>query len=140
MYWNYELACREANMCEEEIRNIRKIFDNDRKALKKENALIEQKEIIVFSLDANRDKYNEVLNVPDEECNVEETVIHALELERLMKYLDSLTDDEREVILALYDPSISFEQYSRERGIPQSTLRDRAEKTFQKLKKLMGCK
>ena len=138
MNWEYELACREAGMSEEEIRNTRKIFDADRKALKRENELIEQQKIIVFSIDANRDKYNEALNVPDKECNVEEEAIYAVELERLMECLDRLTDEEREVILALYDPTIKYEQYARDRGVPQSTLRRRAERIFQRLKKMMG--
>ena len=138
MKWEYELACREANMSEEEIRNIRNIFDADRKTLKRENELIEQKKIIVFSMDANREKQEEALNVPDKECNVEEEAIYAVELERLMECLDRLTDEEREVVLALYDPMIKFEQFARYRVIPQSSLRRRAERIFQKLKKMMG--
>lgn len=138
MYWKYEVACKEANMSEVEIKEIRRIFDDPRKKLKKETRMSEEKQIVMVSIEADREGYDEILNIPDENCNVESDAIDNVNLEKLMALLAELPEDEKETILALYNPSISFEQYARDRGIPQSTLRRRAEKTFKELQKKMG--
>ena len=52
MKYQYELACREAGVDEEKLRAIRRVFDTDRKRLKRENETMNNKNIQVFHISA----------------------------------------------------------------------------------------
>ena len=138
MKYEYEQICKKSKLTEEETKNVRRVFNNDRRRLRRENEIIEQQEIVIVSIEGDMEGFNEIRNVPDENVNVEEEAVNKVELERLLECLSCLSDQEREIILALYNPAISFEQYARDCGIPQTTLRRKAEKTFIKLQRMMG--
>lgn len=51
MIYKYEIACKEAGLNKEQINEIRKVFDVDRRRLKRENEKMEQENIRYGSVD-----------------------------------------------------------------------------------------
>ena len=101
----YERACKQAGLPEEKIREIRQLFDADYKMLKRQNDFIHREEIIFLSL--------ELLLVPegdpapyyimDPESDVERIVLHRLDLEKLNRVLNRITEKDKEFILDCFD-------------------------------------
>lgn len=74
--------------------------------------------------------------IQDDSVDIEETVIHAGEIETLHKALETLTEEELWLVTKLYlsDEPTKELQLSRETGIPQKTLNDRKMRVLAKLK------
>lgn len=78
--------------------------------------------------------------VPDPDCNVEEEIIRKLTLEKLRTALQTLSDQERELIQILFldaDP-ISESEYGRRLGVTQHCIYRRKLKVLEKLRKMLG--
>lgn len=138
MYWKYEVACKEANMSEEEIKGVRRAFNPDKMRLKREKERIADSEFVFISLDMEIEGFDEAYNLVDENCNVEEDAIWNVCLAQLKECLELIPSQEKEDVLALFDPTVSFVQYAEQRGIPKTTLLRKTEKVIRKLKTMMG--
>lgn len=73
----------------------------------------------------------------DDSVNIEEQVIHEIELEMLRRALKTLTDEELKIIYGLFlgKERLSERELSRRLGIPQKTINNRKHRIFKKLKK-----
>ena len=73
--------------------------------------------------------------IADETVNIEDRVIHEIELEILRRALKTLTDEELRIIYALFlgKERLSERELSRKLGIPQKTINNRKHRIFKKL-------
>ena len=79
MIYKYEIACREAGLSEEQTAEIRKVFDNDKKRLKRENQRMVEEEILCFSMDRVQTEDDvEAFEIEDLNANTEEQAIKKL--------------------------------------------------------------
>lgn len=95
----YERACREAGTPEETVKAMRKMFDAEYKRVKWEK--LERKDIVYYSLERllNPDGDSCYYEVPDPETDVEQIVLHKLDLERLREILGLISPEEKQFIL-----------------------------------------
>lgn len=137
MIYKYEIACKEAGLSEERIKEIRKIFDDDKKKLKRSMKFREEAGIVFNSLTALAEEYGgDEENGLDSGFNLEETVIHNWELEKLDICLNELSADDREFIIAVFSEERgTIFKMAKEMGIPRSTLMYRKEKILKSIKK-----
>ena len=69
--------------------------------------------------------------------SVEDIVIRTIMLEQLKKVLTKLSDEEMEIIQALFYQEISEVELAKQLGIARTTLQSRKYKILEKLKKLL---
>lgn len=113
----YEDACREAGLSEKEIREIRKVFDSDRKALKREHKYQKRYGVEFRSLSASDDS-GEELDIEDPDMDVEEIALHNIRLEKLRVFLEELQEEDREFILDCFESSrVQTERICNKYGI-----------------------
>ena len=96
MIYKYEIACKEAGLNKEQINEIRKVFDVDRRRLKRENEKMEQENIRYGSVDDIDDEYEGIAqkDIEDPRQNIELEYIKNWELEQLERFLAELTAEE----------------------------------------------
>ncbi|MDR0325254.1 MAG: sigma-70 family RNA polymerase sigma factor [Oscillospiraceae bacterium] len=73
----------------------------------------------------------------DTQASIEEIVEDRLMLEKLRQCLDMLSDDERELILALYYDGLTEREYAKTLGISKTALHARKKNVLSKLRKYM---
>ena len=75
----------------------------------------------------------------DETVDIEEKVIHEIELEMLRRALKTLTDEELKIIYGLFfgKERLSERELSRQLGVPQKTVNNRKHRIFEKLEKYL---
>jgi len=78
------------------------------------------------------------LELPADQALVDEIVEDRLILDMLFEALAELTEDERDLIDALFYKDKSERQIAAETGVPRKTLAYRRDKILAKLKKLLG--
>lgn len=73
--------------------------------------------------------------IKDETVNIEDKVIHEIELEILRRALNTLTDEELRIIYALFlgKERLSERELSKQMGIPQKTINNRKHRILKKL-------
>ena len=69
--------------------------------------------------------------------DVAETVTHLLMLDKLRSVIPMLSENEQELIQALFFRGLSERKWSEECGIPQKTINDRKQRILAKLKKML---
>ncbi len=69
--------------------------------------------------------------------SVEEQVLDHLDIEKLYRGLEILSENEREIIQAIFFDGKSEHTFSKESGIPQSTINYRKRKALGRLKKFL---
>ena len=81
------------------------------------------------------DEYPEE-SLADEDVNVEEEVLHQIEIEILRRALDSLTEEDYALVCALYlqDKPMTEREYANFIGVPRTTLEHRKKLVLRKLK------
>ncbi|MPL87841.1 hypothetical protein SDC9_33851 [bioreactor metagenome] len=109
--------------------------------LKVERYRIDYAKGAVTYLPSREDSYERLLEenrqfAADAEC-VDDTVVKAVMIEKMLACLKRLTSKEQELITELFFKSKSERQLSMETGIPYMTIHDRKVKILYKLKKLM---
>ena len=97
MYWKYELACKEAGMKEEDVKKIRRIFEDDRKRIKYKERIIEEMQYTRISIDSEMDDEDRerVFEIPDPNVDVESEALWNLNMEKLQECLMRLTPEEK---------------------------------------------
>jgi len=77
--------------------------------------------------------------IPDFDAkSVEEAAFDRIMADKLREALELLTDDERELIEAIFYDQMSEREYSVTSGIPRKTISDRKHRILAKLRKLLG--
>lgn len=138
MIYKYEIACREAGLSEERIKEIRKIFDDDKKKLKRENECMEKNDITYYSVFGVRPEYEdmEAYDIEDPSVNVEMEVIRKWEIEQLARFMKELSVDDRKFLYLYYEENGANDtMIARKLGIPRTTVQSRKKKLLKKLRK-----
>lgn len=138
MIYKYEIACKEAGLNKEQINEIRKVFDVDRRKLRREQDRMEQENIRFGSVDDIDYNFEDVdgRDIEDTSFNIELDYIKKWELAQLNRFLDELTEEEREFLIVCYeDAKLSDSRIGQKLGLPRTTVQSRRLKLLEKLKK-----
>ena len=105
MIFKYEMACREAGMTDERIREIYNLFNADYQRLFRRKKAKERSKLDFLAVEGMRGPDGEfgTFEIPDESVDIEEEIIHKLELERLREVLAMLTEEDRRFILEYFE-------------------------------------
>ena len=142
MIYKYELVCKEAGLSEEQIAEIRKFFDAEKKRLAYDKKTRQDNGIsfsYIQNVDQNYDGDSDMeeLDFVDENFDLEELIIHKLQLEKLSQALSELPETDREFLLAYYSEEYGSESsLARRLGIPRTTLIYRKEKLLKRLREI----
>ena len=92
MLWKYELACKAEGLSDEEIRKIRKIFRDDQERLRYEKQTRKELGITIISLSSlvNEDSRSEVIEPADPNVDVENEVMHQIEIDMIRDCLSQM--------------------------------------------------
>lgn len=137
MIYKYEMACQEAGLSEEKIKEIRQIFDTDKKKLKRENEAMEKYGITyhnIFDVDPEYDFLS--YQIKDESVNLEQDMIKNWEIEQLMRFMQEFSENDRKLLLLSFESAkVNDSSIAKELGIPRTTLQSRRKKLIEKLQK-----
>lgn len=137
MLYKYEIACKNAGLNQEQINEIRKVFDVDRRRLKRENVKMEQENIRYGSVDDIDDSFDgmEKRDIEDPRFNIELDYIKKWEMEQLQRFLTELTEEEREFLLVCFEESVMSDSRIADRlGLPRATVYNRRKRLLKKLR------
>ncbi|WP_194611694.1 RNA polymerase sigma factor [Clostridium vitabionis] len=136
MIYKYEMACREAGLPEEQIAEIRRMFDAEYKRLGRRKKAKEKSNISwISTTDMSGSESETDYELVDENADVEGTVLHQLELEELQGYLEELTEDDRKFLLAMFEDVENANQRMAEKlGLTIGQVRYRKEKLLKMLR------
>lgn len=142
MYKKYEDACREANLEEAKIRKIRNIFADDRKKLREKDKIIEEMHYTRVSIDSEMtdDERSMTFNIPDENCDVAEEAVWNVSMEKLLRCLELISAEEKELVITFFDKKISFSKYAEAKGVERTEMRRRANDVVIKIREMMNKK
>ena len=102
MIYEYERACKEAGLSEEKIKEIGRMFDAEKKRLKRRKIAKEKSEWGYFSIDGELFKTERdqgTMDIPDPNTNVERDVIEQCEMDENTKVLYMTANDAEAVKL-----------------------------------------
>jgi DNA-directed RNA polymerase specialized sigma subunit len=136
MIYKYEMACREAGLPEEQIAEIRRMFDAEYKRLGRRKKAKEKHNISwISTTDMSGADSETEYELADENTDVEGMVLHQMELEELQGYLDELTEDDRKFLLAMFEDVENANQRMAEKlGLTIGQVRYRKEKLLKMLR------
>lgn len=139
MIWRYEKACKEEGMEAEKINELRKVFDMEKKKMKRENLALEQNHIEYSLLSELEDnEYRKAVLVEDRNVNIEEEAIRAYEISLLKDSLRVLTIEEKQLVVWHYYDEMSLRIIAKKFGITLSAVQSRHKRIIEKLRKEMG--
>ena len=140
MIYKYELACKAAELSKEETAEIRNYIDMQRKKLKRENELKKQLGITCHSIEGMSETLDEgAYEIPDMNADTERDALHNIELERLRKALNELSEEDREFLFALYEDQYGAEKRIVEKlGLKRNQVQYRKRKLIARLREKMG--
>ena len=92
-----------------------------------------------FSYDSiSTDEFDGILILEDHNPDVSEIVETRMMVDRLCEVMKELSEEEIELIQALYVDNVSEREYSREKGISHTAVQKRRQRILDKLRDLMG--
>lgn len=96
------------------------------------------KKLQIISYD-NEDENGTVLinTIKDTSCDIENEIERMIEIEQLKKALLQLTNEEYELIKALFYEEETVREYAERKGIPFTTIQSRKNKIIEKLKNIL---
>ena len=117
MIYEYKLACIEAGLSEERIKQIEQVFDTEYKHNRYEQAKREKYKMEILHVEGMIGQDGEVgsFELPDPSVDIEEDFIHRCDLDRLQDVLAMLSDDDREFIMTCFAYETSYIKRLRER-------------------------
>lgn len=101
----YLKACQEDGLTPEQIKEIDKIFDADKKHRKRDREERRKLGITIISLDSlrNDDPRSETMQIADPRVNVEQQVFQQMAMDYLWECLDEMSEFDRNLLLEFYD-------------------------------------
>ena len=135
VYKAYASAERKMEYMERDLKRDRVLQDANGKVVKDERGnliTLPEREVSLDKLLAEDWDY------PSAEPSPENEVIGQIEIEMLYRGLDSLNDDERELINALFFDGMTEREYAKEVGVTQKAVNKRKHKVLEKLKNLFS--
>lgn len=138
MIYKYEKACKDAGMPEEQIAEIRRMFDAEYKRMKYQKEARIESGIGYFTIEqlaeAAGDDYCG-FDIADE-MNLEEDFIHSLDMERMLCILNTFPDEDREFLLTVYEGTHGNQtKLANDMGISLSALKWRKKSLLEKLRR-----
>ena len=117
MIYEYKLACIEAGLSDEQIKEIEQVFDTEYKAVQYDQTKREKYQVEILHIEGMVGPDGEVGSYEPEDysTNIEEDFIHLMDLERLQNILAELSDDDREFIMTCFAYETSYIKRLRER-------------------------
>lgn len=96
------------------------------------------KKLQIISYD-NEDENGTVLinTIKDTSCDIENEIERMIEIEQLKKALLQLSNEEYELIKALFYEEKTVREYAERKGIPFTTIQSRKNKIIEKLKNIL---
>lgn len=138
MIYEYKLACIEAGLSEDKIREIAQVFDTEYKR----NDYDEKKrrkygmEILHLEGMIGKDGEEGTYEVPDSAVDIEEDFIHQCDLERLRELLDELSDEDREFLMDCFDYENDYiKRISKKYDMTGAAVRWKKERLLKTLRK-----
>ena len=136
----YHKALIRAGFTEESetYRKIKRELDRENKAYRRDKKRREKAGIIFNSTSAITDDDGNPYDFIASEDDVEERILHEIELQRMRICLAKLPKEDQDFLRRLYQGGYSeLSRIAREWGIPRKTLEYRREKLLKKLRKMM---
>lgn len=146
MQWKYELICQRLGMTEEEIKAVRKIFDDAKTEMKNDRRSREKAGITFVSMQAlkNDDPRSDYLEFPDPRPGVEQQIFHQMFMEYLDECLSEMNEFDKNLLLEFYAGQYGVEtamaekygmhrlKFRRYREALEEELKEKFEKKFGK--------
>lgn len=133
----YENACKEAGLTEEEIKKIRRIFDADNKRYRRDKEAREKAGIVFNSLSAYEDEFGSLSIKDPHQEDVEDRILHEIELENLRVCLKELPEDDRGFLFKLFGGRGSETALAKELGVSRASVQRRKARLIKLLRKMM---
>lgn len=109
--------------------------------LKVERYQVDYNHLTINRIPSREDSYERLLEEKRqftlEEESVEDEVVKAILIEKMLYYLNQLTSEEQELITELFYNEKSEETYAKQIGLSQRGINKRKHKILSKLKKMM---
>ena len=102
MIYKYYLACKEAGLSDEKIREIDQVFDRDKKKVSYDKKLREEEGIVFNSLSSFLDKDGEEMDFPACEEDVAEKVLRQIEIDMMTECLHELPKEDMDFLYTLF--------------------------------------
>ncbi len=138
MIYNYEMACKEAGLREDQTAEIRRFFDSEQKKLKRRNEAIDKNQIVYFSISQAVKELGENADyeIPDASIDVAEEVLHRMDLDRLREVMQELPEDDQEFLMVYFEEeNFGDTRVAKRLGIPRQTVQYRKKKLLKVLRK-----
>ena len=141
---NYFMACVAAGLNEEEIKEIERMLDADYKRLgrrtKAQERLAESYGVVTMSVsamigDSDMDSIGD-FDIPAD-INIEEQILHEMELEELRKCLGELKADDKDFLLECFDSEIGCTKAGERRGLTKNQAHYKKCQLLEKLRERM---
>ena len=139
MIYKYELACKEAGLSEEQTAAIRRFLDNEKDKVAHEKALREKNGIAFSYSSISEDKSDEYgdgddMDFVDREFDLEELIIHKMELEKLDSCLAELSADDREFLLTVFSGRGGAQRYVETHKTSKASVARRKKRLLEQLR------
>ena len=137
MLYKYEIACRQAGLSEEKTAEIRRMFNAQYQRMYRER---EARKRSVFEFWYTEDLYGRdgekgTYEIADPSINIEEELIHQMDLEKLREALKELSPEDREFILEYFEGENKFlNRMSEKYGLTRNQVIGRKRRILKQLK------
>lgn len=137
MLYKYEIACQQAGLSEEKTAEIRRMFNAQYQKLYREKVTRNKLNCEVWHMEDlyGRDGEKGTYEIADPSVNVEEDLIHQMDLEKLHEVLAELDPEDREFILEYFEGENKFLNRMAEKyGLTRKQVIGRKRRILKKLK------
>lgn len=137
MLYKYEIACRQAGLSEETTAEIRRMFNAQYQRMYRER---EARKRSVYEFWYTEDLYGRdgekgTYEIADPSVNIEEELIHQMDLEKLREVLKELSPEDREFILEYFEGENKFlDRMSEKYGLTRNQVIGRKRRILKQLK------
>jgi len=134
----YERACMEAGLPEEKIQEIRRMFDADYKSMKRRKQAKKERKFVYYSLELLKAPEEDdvcYFDYPDPDMDLEQMMLHQLDLERLDEVLATIPEEERLFILDCFDKEWGAQKEIAEKyGMTPGAVKQKKHRIFKKIR------
>ena len=125
-------------MPEETVKAIRRIFDADNKRMKWEKKTRKETGFVYYSIELLKNPEDGCYyDLPDPEMDLDEIIIHKLDLERLSVILDMLPETEKQFILDCFDADYgSYKEIAKKYGMSVGSVQQKKRRVVERIRKL----
>ena len=121
----------------EEYKKLNRVLNQETKKFRRKKKSQEKHGIVFNYMSSFTDEEDDIFECFASDEDVEERVLHEIEMEAFRKCLNEIPAEDREFLMSLYRGDRSLRQVGRDLGIPHNTLIYRRDKLFELLRKKM---